>query len=231
MNLWKPAFSSLLSLFLPRYCISCGALSENDGWLCETCEKLLKSEKAGYSPEIIDADCNLREERYFDSGIALFPFHGVARSFIHALKYDGFTKSGTNIVFRARHDIEKFAKDREIDGIIAVPLHKIKHLNRGFNQAEVLAESIADITNWTVLKRVVIRSVNTKSQSHLSAEERQENVAEAFTLFSGAIVRNKRFVLVDDVFTTGATINSMARVLKRNGADRVFVLTATKAVK
>ncbi|MGH8020385.1 MAG: ComF family protein, partial [Opitutaceae bacterium] len=144
---------------------------------------------------------------------------------VHALKYERG--------FHLLRDVEAIARANPyftsfLAGaiLVPVPLHSRKHRERGYNQAELLAQCLAEVTGAAGVERVVRRIVDTSTQTRLNRENRQENLKNAFALAGAASLKaTQRYVLVDDVFTTGATLNACARVLRRSGLTRVDVAT------
>jgi ComF family protein len=116
------------------------------------------------------------------------------------------------------------------DWIVPVPLHPLKQREREFNQAEHLAAPLSDATGIPLNKKLLRRVQATRTQTRLSREERQENVKKAFSLREGNILKDRRIVLVDDVFTTGATTNACARTLREAGATAVCVWTVARGI-
>jgi ComF family protein len=114
------------------------------------------------------------------------------------------------------------------DVIIPVPLHKRRLRERGYNQSALLAERLGAVLHVPVLHNVLYRNRNTMSQTRLDAQARSRNVAGAFSC-SGSGVYNKRVLLIDDVCTTGATLNACGLALREGGAQRVWALTVTRA--
>lgn len=113
---------------------------------------------------------------------------------------------------------------KQVDIIVPIPLFWWKQLWRGYNQALLLAREISEICNIRTAD-VLTRTKNTKTQTRLDEQERRENVRNAFTLKSSD-VKHKKILLVDDVLTTGATMDECARVLKDAGAEKVYSLVA-----
>ena len=116
------------------------------------------------------------------------------------------------------------------DMIVPVPLHALKHREREFNQAERLARRLGLATGLPVHTRVLRRARPTDSQTRLSRAERAENVRRAFSLLDPEPARKQRVVLLDDVFTTGATASACARLLRQAGARRVCVWTLARGL-
>jgi ComF family protein len=117
-----------------------------------------------------------------------------------------------------------------LDLAMPVPLHKKRLRSRGFNQALILAHGISERFSVPLLYDTLVRLRSTRPQVELSGHERVENVRGAFCLLRPSEVRDKRVLLVDDVFTTGATMNECAKVLKDAGARSVTVLTLARTV-
>ena len=114
--------------------------------------------------------------------------------------------------------------------IVPVPLHPTKQRERGFNQAERLADRLGAATQFSVNKRLLRRVIPTRTQTQLSRPERLANVRNAFALRDGQRLNGERIVLVDDVFTTGATTSACAKVLMAAGAGEVWVWTLARGI-
>ncbi len=119
---------------------------------------------------------------------------------------------------------------QEIDGIVPVPLHPHKLRQREFNQAEYLAVGLSRVVNVPVLKRNLRRVKDTATQTRLDAEARAVNMRDAFAVRDETIFKGKRLVLLDDVFTTGATMDSCAKTLRGAGAREVVALAVARGV-
>jgi ComF family protein len=116
------------------------------------------------------------------------------------------------------------------DALIPIPLFPVKEREREFNQAERLARRLGAATGIPVDCKVIQRVLPTKTQTRLSREERSENMRGAFAMHKRAACSGRQYVLIDDVFTTGATTNACAKVLLKAGAARVAVWTVARAV-
>jgi len=115
------------------------------------------------------------------------------------------------------------------DCVCAVPLHRVRKRERGYNQSELLARKLASELGLPFVQPIY-RRVYTRSQTNLSRQARLQNLAGAFALRKRSDIAGKRVILVDDVFTTGSTVNEAAQTLKDAGAAKVAVLTAARAV-
>jgi len=116
-----------------------------------------------------------------------------------------------------------------VDLIIPVPLHPSREKERGFNQAELLAEEISRTIGKPVAKRVLIKTRKTLTQVSLEAEERKQNLTGAFEVKNPGQILGRKVLLVDDVFTTGSTCQECARILIQSGASEVQVITLARA--
>jgi ComF family protein len=161
--------------------------------------------------------------RGFDWAYCFGAYEGTLRQLIHLYKYDRMRPLARplgNLLSAA------LPRDQRFDGVVAVPLHWRRKWERGFNQSDLLARSIARRCGVPLLHPVRRRRA-TRVQAGLSNNRRRENVAGAFIARAGA-VRGLRILLVDDVMTTGATASACAQALKRAGAQSVALLTLAR---
>jgi ComF family protein len=156
-------------------------------------------------------------------GRAIGPYTGSLRDIVHALKYGGCRSLAPRLAARMRVSGAEMLADADV--VVPVPLHRRRRRGRGFNQAEDLARHL-DRPMLVALRRV--RS--TVSQTDLPAARRHANVRNAFALRRRRDVRGLRIVIIDDVCTTGATLEACARVLREAGAGEVSALTAARVV-
>jgi ComF family protein len=124
----------------------------------------------------------------------------------------------------------EFLNDCGIELIIPVPLHPKRLRWRGFNQSVLLARQVSRAYALPIDAFILIRDKETLPQTQLSEEERRKNVRGAFSVRAGGALKAKTILLVDDVYTSGATVNECSRVLTRAGARKVHVLTLARAV-
>jgi ComF family protein len=150
------------------------------------------------------------------------------RTAIHALKYRGKTALARPLGQFMAEAGERSLNLAEIDGLIPVPLHPARLAERGFNQSALLARELGRRWGVPVLPRLLVRVVPTRPQSDLTEAERRRNVRDAFSLRRPAGVAGGRFLLIDDILTTGATAAECARTLKAGGAASIGVLTLAR---
>ena len=149
---------------------------------------------------------------------------------IHMLKYRKKSSLARPLSALARETFFQFWDVDEIDLLVSVPLHVKRLRERGFNQAYLLIRSWAKKDGITLDGLTLCRSRRTEPQTTLSRPERRKNIKGAFSLQHSEKIRGRKILLVDDVYTTGATVNECARVLMKAGAEFVDVLTLARAV-
>lgn len=228
--------SRLVDSVFPPQCAGCGVLTGRHRGVCAACWSALKPIERPYcevlglpfshdlGPGILSADA-IANPPVFDRLRSAVLHEGIARDLVHGLKY------------RDRTDLSQMmgewmvrASDGHVaaaDGIVPVPLHTLRLLSRRFNQSAELSRVIAAMSGKPHLANLLKRTRRTRQQVGLSANARADNVRNAFAVTGegGALLAGKRIVLVDDVYTTGATVTAATRALKRAGAADVTVLT------
>ncbi len=160
----------------------------------------------------------------FDAVYSFGSYEGTLRSLIHLFKYGGVTTLAQPF---GRLLGQVLPRDQRFDAVVPMPMHWRKRWQRGFNQAELLSREIARRWNIPVVKAVRRKRMGL-AQAGLTNAQRRKNVAGVFEPKSGKPLQGKRVVLVDDVFTTGATASACARALKRAGAAHVTLLTVAR---
>lgn len=228
-----------MSLLFPTgyKCIVCGCeIPKSKIELCEQCYSTLPfinskvCQKCG-RPITSDADycltC-LNNSFSFDRCIACFKFLPPIDNLVYRLKYDGETfiaKTLSNLL--AKCLIESGI---QYDVVIPVPLFHTREFERDFNQSSLLISQFPKY-GISINCSCVVRSKDTISQTHLTRVERQSNVNDAFKVINKSAIKDKVVVVVDDVFTTGSTINAMASQLLKAGAKKVYGLTVGHAIE
>jgi len=229
-----------VSLVYPPLCAICGRSISAGEHLCDQCEakavrivapfceKCSEPFEGSISSAFTCANCAHRTI-YFDAAVAAYRGRGIVRQIIHEFKY-GRQIHLRHLVGRwlsAALDDERL-RGRQFDVIVPVPLHPARQRERGFNQANLLAELLSAQTSIPS-RPLLERTRYTDTQTALDRAERMENLHNAFRLRKNADVRGLRVLLVDDVLTTGSTLSECARVLKRAGALSVHAATAARA--
>ena len=235
----RRAGEALVSLLYPPHCANCGADTEGGVHLCAACAGQAKKIVAPFcqrcsepfdgaiTGEFTCANCADRT-LHFDCAVSRYLSRGVVREFVHRFKYDRhfYLRHPLADWLAAALDDERI-RARPIGALVPVPLHSARFREREFNQADVLAELLAQRTG-TPLLRALKRIRYTTTQTRLDRHERMENLRNAFRVRQTSAVQNRHLVLVDDVFTTGSTVDECARVLRAAGAASVRVVTVAR---
>ncbi len=219
------------------YCISCGKIIDSscDYALCEscmrrfhwagakTCTRCGKILAEDYRHDLC-WDCRSFEHE-FDRGFTCVQYGLLERGVLMDYKYRGKAYIGRKLgeIMFDRMGLE----DAEYDMIVPVPMHRKRQNRRGYNQAQIMASVIAGKKGVPCVSELLERTQPTKAMKGLGAVERFENLKNAFAVSSENhyTISGKNILLVDDIYTTGSTLDACSRVLKTAGADKVYVLT------
>lgn len=234
MNYLSYAKEFLLDALFPKFCINC---QKEGNYICYDCFSLIDIENRQYCPFCLDekfsATCfNCRKSKnlgklYFASSYE----NKIIKKLIHEFKYEPFVKDIAKILAQIMIiHIALLKKTKEIKNftLIPVPLYKSKLRHRGFNQSQELANELSEFFKIPVLKNALIKIKNTENQAELSKEKREKNLKNVFSCPNPEIIKNKNILLVDDVFTTGATMEECASILKQSGALRVHGIVVAR---
>src|SRR5579883_1541430 len=216
----------IVDLVLPPRCLACGEIVEDPDGLCGRCW----SNMTFFAPPwcAVCGDC-ARERRVWDRARSALRYDERSRGLVLALKHADRTHLAVAFgrwMRRAGGEVLENA-----DFLVPVPLHWTRLFRRRYNQAALLANAIRSAGGPPPAFDCLVRRRRTPSQGHLGVLARERNVHSAFAVRHPETVRGRRLVLVDDVMTTGATVDECARVLKRAGAASVGVLTLARALK
>lgn len=225
-----------LDVLFPRRCLECGSQirTPRRRILCGACFGALRPILREFCPrcgraarELIGgtcADC-LAAPPHCDLGRTCFAYHAPLQSLICTFKYSSRLEVGVWLA-RLMAGMADHLPDeyRAADAIVPVPLHPARWAERGFNQAEILARPVARRLGIPVVMHNLRRKKDTERQAGLPAQQRLVNVRGAFEVADPDRFAGRRIVLIDDVVTTGATMNVCARVLKKAGAQAVYTL-------
>jgi ComF family protein len=224
----------LVDLFFPPRCLVCGKLGQ---WLHPDCRKSLPYISQPYCPvcgapfnglRCYSPLCNM-PSRYLDAAGSVFMHIGAIRQSVLKLKYRG-VRAVAGVLGAEMAEVINQRGWLDSALLVPVPLHSTHLRERGYNQAGLLAESVSKACKLAIDEIHLVRVRQTRSQVGLGLHERAENVANAFE-WRGASLAGKNILLVDDVCTTGATLNACATALKGAGANHVRAITLTREVK
>lgn len=224
----------VLDILFPKFCVGCGREGK---YICNKCEIFISENSlicpvCGQASFTGESHFNCKGRYSLDGLISIWDYDGVIKEVIHNIKYKGMFDLIDECVDRAFNYISKDPTKRfdsflsflssESTYITYVPMFRRKEKQRGFNQSKIIAKKIADISNKKMVS-LIKKIINTESQTKLKKEERFKNVKGSFEANRG----RASVLLVDDIFTTGATMRECCRALKSQGVQEVwgFVLT------
>ncbi|HLN23270.1 MAG TPA: ComF family protein [Patescibacteria group bacterium] len=224
----------VVDILLPPRCLRCGGLTDSTGALCPACWKQMRflapplCECCGRpfdidpGPGAICGACMLKRPP-FDRARAVFCYDDASKALV--LRFKHADRVGAAVPYArwmARAGAELLT---EADVIVPVPLHRWRLLQRRYNQAALLANALGRLSGVPAVPDALLRVRHTTSQGHLGRKERRRNVRGAFQMARLGSVAGRRVLLIDDVLTSGATIEECVRVLRADGAAAVDVLT------
>ena len=234
----KPVFhglnritQALLDFIYPPHCILCNIRLDAFHYLCPSCESNLEDQKQ-ITVQYRQSDFpNLQKELKLKQVYTLWCFEGAIETLIHRVKYQHEAPLGEWLGRQVDSRHLLFGRLTAPPLIIPVPLHAQRHRERGYNQSEFIARGIQHKLGFPISTRILKRIRKTQTQTALTAEQRQQNVEDAFQVTKSDLVQNKSILLVDDVITTGATINQCAKVLLEAGSGDVYALALARPME
>lgn len=213
----------LLYFFYPKRCIICDKkIDEKLSYACEKCfnviEYMLNDTVSVEVPKM-----------YFDKLFSLFLYKGIIRKRILEFKFRNKPYLGRLFA----EVMSDFLNDKkwDFDIVIPVPMHYRRFFNRGYNQSVILAKEISNLMKKTLKLNVLRKIKKSAVQSTLNLNQRKINILNSYGIKNKKDILNKNILLVDDIYTTGATVNECSRVLKEYGARKVFVITISHGEK
>ncbi len=218
---------ALFNLIYPKICYACGeAISGGMSNVCISC----RAELAFLS--IREFENNPIQQLFwgrvnFEKATAFTKFekNGKVQKLLYALKYKGIKEVGITLGELAALEIGTSNFFNDIDVIVPVPIHAKKKKKRGYNQSHYIAEGIQNITEIPVNLKSIKKELNTASQTRKGRFERFENVSNTFTLLNTSQLKGKHILLIDDVVTTGSTLEACANVLQKIEGVKLSLLT------
>ena len=186
------------------------------GATCKKCGKKLKQEE-----QIYCYDCS-RKQHQFERGFAIFEYQDVKES-LYRFKYAGRAEYADFYAKMAQITLGDMIKSLEADAFIPVPLHKRRLRKRGYNQAQEFCEKLSERLNIPTYPDYIKRIKYTQPSKRLSSLQRQNNLKRAF-LITQNVVKLKTIIIIDDIYTTGATIDAISAVCKEAGVQKIYFL-------
>ena len=213
---------NFLNLFFPHLCLACGERPiKNKEIICLKCQSTLPETNMHLSKE------NRFTDRFWgridlSAGAALYAFQkgGTVQQLIHKLKYHNRPNIGLQLGIYYGKKLNKTVLFKNIDAIVPVPLHPQKQRQRGYNQSTQFALGLSESLKKPIIHKGLKRIKYGESQTRKSKTKRYEDILQAFEIHHGNLLKNKHILLVDDVLTTGATLETCA--------SKILALTNTK---
>ena len=202
------------------FCYDCSrSYSKNKGTVCETCGKPIYENR--------DRFCaNCKQCRvYYIKNVSRYKYRGCIKTAIQNMKFKRRQWIAYEFGKALSKTVKKFYDGIQFDMILYVPMSPLNEFKRGFNQSFEIADIISKAVNVPVNKKILFKRPGIKTQSGLNRAERIENVKKAFYVKNSHLLTDKTVLLIDDVITTGSTLNACAKVLKKNGALAVYAAT------
>ena len=177
--------------------------------------------------KILEEDIEL-ENRYFNELMYLFNYEGLIRKLILEYKFNekSFLYKMIADIFIKNEKI--FENIKKYDTIIPVPISRKRFTERGYNQCELIAKELAKKVNLELLNNCLIKTKNIIEQSKLSKEERTKNIQNVYKLKNKNLILNKKILLLDDIYTTGSTVNECSKILRQGEPEKIGVLVIAK---
>lgn len=216
-------FENILNLIYPQICGICGKVNSKS--LCNKCKtKLEKEYKFQTDDYKTDTSKNFIEHSYF------FKYENLIRSQIIAIKFQEKPYVYKTIAYFLKNMEKSFENLKKYDIIIIVPISKQRKKDRGYNQSELIAKEISKIINVPVATNILYKIKNTVPQSSLNKRQREENAKGVYEVHNITKLYNKKILIIDDIYTTGNTVNECANMLLQKGIKRnnIGVLTIAK---
>ena len=243
---FKNFFNKLVNYIFPAQCIICKNIIENNDGICFECLKEIEfiSEPrcayCGFPFEIMYPNEKTKSKYFvcpkclekkpkFDKSLSVVRYNDASKKIILPFKHADRTNYAKIMGKMMASTLSPFKE--KFDIIMPVPLHLKRMVKRKYNQSALLANVIAKILKKPVVYNSLVRTKFKESQGHLSLKDRKLNVKEAFKIKNPLKVKGKNVLLVDDVLTTGATLNECAKILKKAGAKKVIAITFARVVK
>lgn len=214
------------NLLYPPICGICEKISKDA--LCPKCNLELKKQAEVNILQKGEIEENIKKEKYFEELMYIFKYEGQVRKLILDYKFNEKSylyKTFVNFLLKNEKIFENIKK---YDKIIPVPISKKRNKERGYNQSLLIAEEIANKTNLGLVNNCLIKTKNIIEQSKLNKEDRQQNIQGVYSLQNERLITNKKILLVDDIYTTGSTVNECCKILQQANPKTIGVLVLAK---
>lgn len=209
---------NIKELLFPKVCGICGKIAPTP--ICLYCRRKIEL--------LIESNIVNVHNKYFEKQAYMFNYNGIIREKLINYKFNEqayLNETFADIIIK-NEKICRFIKNYDI--IIPVPIHRKRYKERGYNQTELIAVRVAKNLGILVAKDVLLKEINNKPQSELTKNEREQNAKNVYRIQNEQKIRNKAILIMDDIYTTGNTVNECSKMLKQAGASEIAVLTIAK---
>lgn len=214
----------IVDVLYPPHCIVCDCgLYQSELDVCSSCLSTLPTVQDDYSPESLYIRLSIELRPSYVWAYLLFDSQNKTQKILHAIKYGDSPDIAVRLAAIWADRIKTSLLDAHIDMIIPIPLHKSRMRKRGYNQATKIAEGIQQVVGLEIVESVLYRKRNLFVQAQSKRLKRFENVTLVYAIKNSDQIKGKHILLVDDVLTTGATIEICGMLLKNAGAAKVSV--------
>jgi competence protein ComFC len=209
----KTLFQALIEIIFPNFCVGC---NKKDTLLCSNCYEKIEFSSFPFN--------KLEKLKYIDEIIVICRYQGIIKKLIHEFKY----KSVINIGKIIAKLIYRSTNIPKCDLLIPIPIHKKKLDKRGFNQSEKIVRELSILTKIPI-RNLLLKATNTKSQMSIrDIKERKNNLKNSFEIKKNIPSLPQKVILIDDIVTTGSTLDECAKILKKAGVKKVVGLVLAK---
>lgn len=209
----------VLNFIFPPVCGIC--LKENEKYICKDCKELIEFKALNR--------IDIYNDKNFSEHLYIFKYEGIIRQKILEYKFKEKSylyRSFSEMILNNKINIKFINK---YDVLIPVPIHKDRMKTRGYNQSELIAKNLAyEIKNIKLESKVLIKTKNIVAQSSLNKKQRKNNIENVFIVRNKEEIINKNVLILDDIYTTGSTVNECAKILKEAGCKDIGVITIAK---
>ena len=217
-----PNVSKILNLIYPQICGMCGKINKNS--LCKKCEIELKKQVEN---QIINNGEEI-QDKYFNELMYIFKYEGQIRKLILDYKFNEKSYLYLTFVNFLLKNKKIFENIKNYDTIIPVPISKKRKKTRGYNQSLLIARKIAELTDLELMNNCLVKIKNIIEQSKLNKEDRIQNIQGVYELKNKQLIENKNILLIDDIYTTGSTVNECSKILKQGNPKKIGILVLAK---
>lgn len=226
-----PLFNDILDMIYPRYCMGCDSLLDSDDVVCFDC-----MDELPYT-DFFKHDNNPIKEIFYGriiiqhgGSLLFYTKESLTQRLIFNLKYENNHHAGKLIGILMAKELSSTDWINEIDVITPMPMHRKKQRVRGYNQATIIAQSLSDNLNIPMNEEIIIKSIHTETQTHKTREERWQSMQHVFEVKDKNALAGKHILLVDDVITTGASIEACGNKILSIENTKLSIATAAYAL-